>query len=69
MTETLAINEPGEAPIVVHKLGDGGVVIRSQEWLLPLTLEHVRRLAGFALGRPTIQRYPVTAPESPQTGE
>jgi hypothetical protein len=69
MTEVVTISDPYRAEISASKRPDGGVLIRSPKAWLQLSGAEIDRLIGFVRNEPHIQRYPVMAPESPETDE
>jgi len=48
---------------------DGSVIVHAGRSWMQFDADDLQQLYTYAADRPTIQRYGVAAPESPQTGE
>jgi hypothetical protein len=66
--DSRVISDRWREPIVAQKKTDGIVLRTSKAWLL-LSGAELDRLFAFLRDKPTIQRYPVQASESPQSDE
>ena len=55
--------------LLATKQDDGSVIIRAGRAWVQFDAADLQQLYAYAADRPTIQRYPVTAPKSPQTDE
>jgi hypothetical protein len=69
ITDTLTIDRAYRPAIKATKHSDGSVIVHAGRSWMQFDADDLRQLYAYAADRPTIQRYPVMAPESPETGE
>jgi len=68
-TDSLVIDRVYRPQIKATKHHDGSVIVHAGRSWMQFDVDDLQRLYAYAADRPTIQRYPVNAPESPLSDE
>ena len=67
--DTITIEREHRCSLRATKHSDGSIIVRAGRSWVQFSADDLNELHAFASGIPTIQRYPVPAPESPQADE
>jgi hypothetical protein len=72
MAEAILVSDRFRSPVTAEKRENGGIVLWGPRSMIVLSRTELQRVFDFAFDQPRLgelQRYPVMAPESPETGE